>query len=312
MEVAEEASEDRQPDAPAGASATTIEPPLFHALKPTSAPPRLLATSLTRQQTRLSARDHTLLQTKQRLLRQEAVDRHNGPSDGRARPVVDATLVFAQQAAGTAVCISSNGLLLTCSHCVAESAEELEGELSGNGGNVLRWLLFSSGRVVAAELVPGTWDQTRDLALLRILRAQAPPQSPDTGIETFQYPCVPIAADPPKISERLLCVGHPSSEDLEASEAGRQTGYDVLHTSRGRFRGCNPGQDLQNNSEIGALKHDCWTYWGHSGAPLVVEKNGRLVGLHSSWDDETAMRRGVPLQAIESFLRLHTAVVIDD
>jgi V8-like Glu-specific endopeptidase len=47
--------------------------------------------------------------------------------------------------------------------------------------------------------------------------------------------------------------------------------------------------------------HGCWTYWGHSGAPLL-DANGKLVGLHSSWDDTTAMRRGVPLEAIRAFL----------
>lgn len=36
-------------------------------------------------------------------------------------------------------------------------------------------------------------------------------------------------------------------------------------------RKCRPERckDLHNNEEIGALKHDCWTYWGHSGAPLL-------------------------------------------
>jgi hypothetical protein len=48
--------------------------------------------------------------------------------------------------------------------------------------------------------------------------------------------------------------------------------------------------------------HDAWTYWGHSGAPLVSEKDGTLVGLHSSWDDQTAMRHGIPKVAIWEFL----------
>lgn len=69
-------------------------------------------------------------------------------------------------------------------------------------------------------------------------------------------------------------------------------------------------QDPHDNFEIGALKHTCWTYWGHSGAPLIHADTRApgggdfaLVGLHSSWDDRTGMRRGVALVAIRAFLR---------
>lgn len=60
--------------------------------------------------------------------------------------MVKPTLVFAQYEAGTAVCISSTGLLLTCAHCVAESEEELDLDAS-------HWLIFASGQVVSAKYV---------------------------------------------------------------------------------------------------------------------------------------------------------------
>jgi len=82
----------------------------------------------------------------------------------------------------------------------------------------------------------------------------------------------------------------------------------VLHISSGKYRGLSPGQDPQDNSEIGALMHDCWTYWGHSGAPLVERRTGGLVGLHSSWDEETGMRRGVAWEAVQAFLEEHTTL----
>ena len=106
----------------------------------------------------------------------------------------------------------------------------------------------------------------------------------------------------PPLRAALVCIGHPGSEDLEASEPGIKTNYDILHVSTGVFRGYAPGQDVQDNAEIGALMHDCWTYWGHSGAPLVDQDSGRLVGLHSSWDDRTGMRRGIGLAAVKTFL----------
>jgi S1-C subfamily serine protease len=198
--------------------------------------------------------------------------------------------VFAQEEAGTAVCVSSDGLLLTCAHCVAEDDEEPDPER-------LYWLLFASGQAVAARCV--AWDKTRDLGLLRVVAAQSEPTSGDAA-SPFAF--VHIAEVGPSPGDKLVCVGHPGSEDLEAAEPGLKTGYDVLHLSTGAFRGYADGQDLQDNSEIGALQHDCWTYWGHSGAPLFDRRSGRLVGLHSSWDDETAMRRGIALEAIVAFL----------
>ena len=62
-------------------------------------------------------------------------------------------------------------------------------------------------------------------------------------------------------------------------------------------------KDVHDNSEIGALKHDCWTYWGHSGAPLITAESGEVIGLHSSWDDQTGMRRGISWEALNGFLR---------
>lgn len=64
-----------------------------------------------------------------------------------------------------------------------------------------------------------------------------------------------------------------------------------------------PGADPQDNAEIGALMHDAWTYWGHSGAPLVAKGDGGLVGVHSSWEEGTGMRRGIGGAAVRAFLR---------
>ncbi|KAF9877955.1 at hook domain-containing protein family protein [Colletotrichum karsti] len=240
----------------------------------------------------LRKRDLQLLLKKRRLLQAHPVAIPKDIHTKGLTPSIMATLVFAQEEAGTAVCISPTGLLLTCSHCIAETPSEFDQTRS-------HWLLFASGQVV--EAVPLAWDAVRDLALLKIVAAQQ--QSPSSSnISTTAFPFITPATSPPPIGSRLICVGHPGSEDLEAAEPGVETGYDVLHLSTGTFRGCAEGQDAQDNSEIGALMHTCWTYWGHSGAPLIERKNGGLVGLHSSWDDETGMRRGVALEAIRGFL----------
>ena len=99
----------------------------------------------------------------------------------------------------------------------------------------------------------------------------------------------------------IFCIGQPGTDDLESSSP-RKTAYDLIEVSTGRLRGLIPNADPQDNAEIGCLKHDAWTYWGHSGAPLLRQSDGAVLGLHSSWDDSTAMRHGVPLVAIRAFL----------
>ncbi|KAM0348692.1 hypothetical protein ACHAPU_004127 [Fusarium lateritium] len=197
---------------------------------------------------------------------------------------VDATYVFAKAEAGTAVCISPDGVLLTCAHCIAETPSELTTASS-------QVLVSSSGNVVSAIVL--AWDQARDLALLLISQAEAPDRP---------FPYARVAHLPPKFNSKLLCIGHPGSEDLETNRSGVKTEYDTLVLSEGTFRGLAKNQDPQDNGDIGALRHNCWTYWGHSGAGLFDRKTGSLVGVHSSWDEETGMRRGVPLEAVVAFL----------
>ncbi|KAH7122301.1 trypsin-like cysteine/serine peptidase domain-containing protein [Dendryphion nanum] len=260
----------------------------------------------------LTKRGVQLLRSKQLHLRSPQSQAHNihdfyGQKSDKStllKQAINATLVFAQEEAGTAICISSSGLLLTCSHCVAESADELDTDK-------IWWLLFASGQALQAKTVK--WDPKRDLALLQITATQHN-QSVGNILDmdsktlpsasSFVFPSIShISRIPPPVRTNLICIGHPGSEDLEIGRPGVATGYDVLHISEGKFCGYAKGQDVQDNSEIGALMHDCWTYWGHSGAPLVERKTGALVGLHSSWDEETGMRRGVGWEALGAFMK---------
>ena len=93
--------------------------------------------------------------------------------------VAAATLVFAQEEAGTAVCLSSSGLLLTCSHCITESP----GEYKRRKGTE-EWLLFAPGRAVKAKCI--AWDQRRDLALLQIYAAERSPSPTSLSAEPLE------------------------------------------------------------------------------------------------------------------------------
>jgi hypothetical protein len=217
----------------------------------------LLPSNITKEITGLESASHTLFLRKKRWLHDFKI-----AIPGKAEKLAQATqatLVFAQEEAGTAVCISSKGVLLTCSHCVAEEEEEFDREKS-------HWLLFASSQVVEAKTV--AWDPKRDLALLQIISAQRHPADETCdGAVMPKFPSVNLATTQPPLNRPLVCIGHPGSEDLETELPGIKTKYDILHVSTGAFRGYASDQAIQDNSEIGALKHDCWTYWGHSGAP---------------------------------------------
>ncbi|KAF3277983.1 hypothetical protein TWF970_004863 [Orbilia oligospora] len=254
--------------------------------------------SLSTKSTGLSKRDLALLLKKKRLLTTSTPGALTSLEPHLSSALL-ATLVFAQSEAGTAFCISPTGLLLTCSHCVSEDPSELE-------ENRIKWLLFASGQIVQAKCT--AYDHIRDLALLQITSAEQATGLPlnipanNQGLST-SVPFLPISSAPPKKNAQMICIGHPGDEDLETSKPGVKTNYDVIHVSYGRYRGIAEGADVHDNSEIGAMMHDCWTYWGHSGAPLCMRKDGSVVGMHSSWDDETGMRRGVAWEAIVGFLR---------
>ena len=190
---------------------------------------------------------------------------------------LNSTLIFAQYEAGTAVCVHEAGWLLTCSHCISETPTEWQADRQ-------KWLLYYTGLAVLVEC--RAYDPTRDLALLKVIAVECA-QPKDGMVPLFSH--VSPALLPPKTSAPIFCLGQPGADDLE-SETKRKTKYNLIEVSEGRFRGMVKAADPHDNSRIGTLKHDAWTYWGHSGAPLLCVEDGTLMGLHSSWDEETAMR----------------------
>ena len=93
-----------------------------------------------------------------------------------------------------------------------------------------------------------------------------------------------------------MVIGQPGTR----TPGGEATGYQPWHVSLGKIRGFR-GEPLGDQS-LGGIKHDAWTYWGHSGSPLL-DASGRIVGLHNSWDASTAMRHAVRHEAILEFMR---------
>ncbi|KAL2869748.1 S1 family peptidase [Aspergillus lucknowensis] len=245
----------------------------------------------------LDAEETRILRKKQRRLRVSASSISASASEFgvHIHNALCATFILAQHEAGTAVCIDQAGWILTCAHCFGESEEEWR-------RNRRKWLLSYTGLAVQVEC--RVWDARRDLALGRVVCLEGLALPGEFAFVSL--PPLEISGSYTSTSARtpILCIGQPGADDLE-SEIPQKTDFDLIEISSGRLRGMVVGTDPQDNSEIGTLKHDAWTYWGHSGAPLLCRKTGALLGLHSSWDDQTAMRHGVPLVAILEFLRTH-------
>lgn len=280
-------------------AATTPAQPLFQPPPPSTVQSNIHILPPKSKLSGLFHDEETLLRAKQKRLANNATTTLETCPNAHTRAALEATLIFAQYEAGTAVCIHPDGWVLTCAHCFGENEGEYE------AGKKMKWMLFYTGLAVQVEC--RVWDLRRDLALLKIVAMQL-----DSAIESTSppFPSVQISLVEVELGDPMVCIGQPGRDDLESTSA-RRTKYNLVEVSQGTFRGMVEGADPQDNSEIGSLKHNCWTYWGHSGAPLVRETDGRLVGLHSSWDDATAMRHGVPLAAIKAFLHCQTHVLID-
>lgn len=155
--------------------------------------------------------------------------------------------------------------------------------------------------------------------------AQPPPPSPPS------LPVARIGERSVAEGERLFCVGNPSSIDLETlSGAGGEIEFEppTWHASAGSClgylspdaqqaqleqaaRGRTPTRGEKKRAheapaagaeEGGYLQHSCWTYWGHSGAPLFGE-DGAVLGLHCAWDDRSGMRHGQKVQHLHDAIR---------
>ncbi len=67
---------------------------------------------------------------------------------------------------------------------------------------------------------------------------------------------MPISAIPSQENDQVFCIGQPDS-------------YPTFYLSKGYTKGYYGNDLIFGTDELGPLKHNCWTYWGHSGAPII-------------------------------------------
>jgi hypothetical protein len=273
-----------------------ISPVVFTIVSSTSSEP-IKSISLGSKLPGLKPSELKLLRQKQTQLSSTALSIINSPPlSSQRRNALEATLIFAQHEAGTAVCISKSGLIITCAHCFGDTEEEY------HTSDKFRWLLYYTGLAVQVEC--RAWDLKRDLALLQVVAIETSKPTGSSPVLFPEFKFVSLSHSSQTYKMPIFCIGQPGRDDLE-STSKKKTKYKLVEISEGVFRGMVKNKDPQDNEEIGSLQHDAWTYWGHSGAPLVKEADGSLVGLHSSWDSENGMRHGIPELSINQFLRLN-------
>ena len=174
----------------------------------------------------LSRAELTLLRQKQSKLAKNASSTLSLFTGRHIHNALNATLIFAQYEAGSAVCIDPAGWILTCAHCFGDDEEEYK------TAEKRRWLLFYTGLAVQVEC--RQWDPVRDLALLKILAIES-----DAGkggdIPTFSF--VPLSLYAPTYRDAIVCIGQPGRDDLE-STSSRRTKYNLVELSEGTFRKC--------------------------------------------------------------------------
>ena len=227
------------------------------------------------------------------------------------------------------------GLILTCAHCIdhddddggEEDPEPERSEFTGGSSRpptrterikyeaaCTAWQSRQAASVAARRVgrckvsvtahgihrsaVCVSADEENDLALMRLEGAvPAALSALPLGAEGSDAPGTPV-----------LAVGNPYDWDLESAQpAPRKMGYHPFWTSCGKIQGELNAQVARDRG-VGAQRHSCWTYWGHSGCP-IVQSNGGIVALHSSWDDTNGQRHGVPLSAIRAFLQANNGLL---
>jgi hypothetical protein len=194
---------------------------------------------------------------------------------------------------GTAVCINEKGYILTCSHAVPPFEDDKTKE---------SLYIFPNGEIVKTLTLEK--DNKIDLALLKIIEIY------ENGnfIKISKFPekkfiyskIKELKEENEKIGENIFCIGNPCFTMYNDNNKLEKNNYKPFWISFGKIKGYLKDKIYCKN-ELGPLIHNCWTYWGHSGAP-IFNFDGELIGMHNSWNEKNADRHGNSLLGINKFL----------
>ena len=233
----------------------------------------------------------------------------------------DSVVHFVQSGSGTGVHIG-DGFVLTCAH-VVDARDDISDVMPGSRLGREKVVVFPSERAFLTRCVScvESADGLKDVAVMQILHEIPLWRSVPAALP----PASRVSTNPVELGARIFCIGNPSNVDLESlnggdcefepptwhASVGECLGYvdpkirSLLDAQRERGRAPTRGEVAQtsNPEPVGSaaggyLQHSCWTYWGHSGAPIFNEE-GCVVGIHCAWDDRTGMRHGQKLAHLQ-------------
>ena len=156
----------------------------------------------------------------------------------------------------------------------------------------LRIAAFADGIPIGCRCVAVS--EVWDLALLQLLPPAARPKR-KRGAQ--RYACVQLSPSAAAPKDGLVCVGQPGrprGERLEVVSGRVVTMVD------------DPLGDQSNVSADGGLVHSCPVFSGNSGSALLLACSGKLVGIHTGYNDQKYSYHGTTLEAITEFIKLHT------
>ena len=195
---------------------------------------------------------------------------------------------------GSAVCIHEKGYILTCAHAAPPFEDENTKE---------SLYIFPSGEIIKALTLDK--DEKLDLALLQIISIYENNKFINIKNLTnkkFPYAKIKIPENSQNETKgkKVFCIGNPcfTMEDDDGNIENNE--YKPFWISFGKIKGYLK-DPIYCKNDLGPLIHNCWTYWGHSGAP-IFNFDGELVGMHNSWNEKNADRHGNSLLGINKFL----------
>jgi len=179
-------------------------------------------------------------------------------------------------------------LVLTCAHCVPRCDV-----------GALNVVVAADGSVATSVCV--AVDEVADVALLEMS------VKPDSILEVLPVADLAAADFAASLPRNVLVCGNPVSPGRSGHRYlpfQFSTGT-AEQVAKGDIDPAVPNRGFGYGAELGGLKHNAWTFWGHSGSPLVDTASGEVVGIHNSWDPSNGKRHAVSLPIIRRFFDAH-------
>lgn len=217
----------------------------------------------------------------------------------KANEIKNSCLAIVSDKFGSAVCIKENGFILTCAH-----AAPPVNKTKSNKNYI--YLIFPNKELILAETVEK--DEDLDLALLKVIAVKIKGKFKRLEeLKNKKFPFVNLNENfslntNANKNEKVFCIGNPSFTEYENDNQNfyLKNEYMPFWLSKGKIKGYMQ-DEIYGDFDLGPMIHSCWTYWGHSGAP-IFNYDLELIGIHNSWNDQNANRHAISLLGISKFL----------